>query len=190
MASCAAATAQARASLGVGVGTIRTERGTPFSAASLSPALRYTEAALIKSLSEAPLPLAWQAEALLCRQYLGWKQDDRRLVESIGMLNDHRVNYDGEQNVYYWYYATQAAHHIGGEYWEKWNGRVRDLLIEFQDKGDDPTRAHQKGSWGPRGDAYAKQGGRLMYTSLALITLETYYYHIPLYGYGPAVLLD
>ena len=51
VALCAAATAQARASLGVGVGTIRTEQGTPFSAASLSPALRYTEAALLAQAS-------------------------------------------------------------------------------------------------------------------------------------------
>ena len=64
---------------------------------------------------------------------------------------------------------------------------VRDLLIDLQDKGDDPKHVHQKGSWSPRADPYAKQGGRIMFTALAIITLETYYYHVPLYGYGPCV---
>jgi hypothetical protein len=79
-------------------------------------------------------------------------------------------------------------HHAGGEAWESWNPRVRDLLIEMQDAGKEAGHEHQKGSWSPRGDDYAAQGGRLMYTSLALMTLEVYYYHIPLNDFGPAVL--
>jgi hypothetical protein len=79
-------------------------------------------------------------------------------------------------------------HHAGGENWEAWNPRVRDLLIDLQDNGS--ARPHQKGSWSPLGDDFAAQGGRLMFTSLALITLEVYYYHVPLYGHGPAVVLD
>ena len=35
-----------------------------------------------------------------------------------------------------------------------------------------------------------QQGGRLIYTALSIIALEGYYYHVPLYGYGPYVLLD
>src|SRR5262249_46693452 len=91
---------------------------------------------------------------------------------------------------YFAFYATQTMHHAGGEAWETWNPKMRDLLIELQDKGTEPGFAHQKGSWSPRGDAYAKQGGRLMATSLSLIALETYYYHIPMSGFGTTVLRD
>jgi hypothetical protein len=65
---------------------------------------------------------------------------------------------------------------------------VRDLLVQTQDQGKE--RSHQAGSWSPSCDEYAAQGGRLMFTSLALLTLEVYYYHIPRYAHGPAVALD
>ena len=91
-------------------------------------------------------------------------------------------------SIYFIYYATQVMHHAGGKNWEDWNAKVRDLLIDLQDQGHE--HSHQVGSWSPLGDDFAAQGGRLMFTSLALITLEVYYYHIPLYSHGPAVLLD
>src|SRR5262249_56847063 len=93
-------------------------------------------------------------------------------------------------SIYFIYYATQVMHHAGGDAWEGWNPKTRDLLLELQDQGDTPGREHQKGSFSPTGDEYAAQGGRLMFTSLALLTLEVYYYHIPLNGFGHAVLLE
>ena len=49
--------------------------------------------------------------------------------------------------------------------------------------------AHQRGSWSPKGDPWTGEyGGRLMATSLALLALEVYYYHVPLFDPGPAVL--
>jgi hypothetical protein len=55
-------------------------------------------------------------------------------------------------------------------------------LIETQARPDSGV-AHEAGSWSPKGDDYAVQGGRLMVTSLALLTLEVYYVNVPLYGY-------
>ena len=34
------------------------------------------------------------AEGLLCRMYLGWKQDDRRLIEGVAALNNNPIAYD------------------------------------------------------------------------------------------------
>jgi Glycogen recognition site of AMP-activated protein kinase len=45
------ATAQTRGSLGIGIGTVRTEVGPSFSSASLSPGLRYSTPALVVSAS-------------------------------------------------------------------------------------------------------------------------------------------
>src|SRR5690606_8803551 len=62
--------------------------------------------------------LSMTAEGLLCRQYLGWERDDQRLLDGTGLLVKNLPDWE-DQNVYYWYYATQVCHHMGGELWEK-----------------------------------------------------------------------
>jgi len=135
--------------------------------------------------------LATSAVGILCRQFLSWGPGHPGMTKAVDQLlrSENYLTKD-RNNIYAAFYVSQVAHHLGGEHWEKWNATVRDTLVEFQDKGDDPAKPHQRGSWSPRGDAYAKQGGRLMYTSLSIIALQAYYYHVPLYGYGPYVLLD
>jgi hypothetical protein len=129
------------------------------------------------------------AVGLLCREFLGWGPAHPRLAKGAKQLfRPENFPSKDKLSIYFIFYATQMIHHAGGENWQAWNPRVRDLLIELQDQGS--ARPHQKGSWSPQGDDFAAQGGRLMFTSLALITLEVYYYHVPLYGHGPAVLLD
>lgn len=131
------------------------------------------------------------AVGILCRQFLDWGPGHPGMTKALGhLLRSENFLSKDRNNMYAVFYINQVAHHLGGERWETWNSKVRDLLIELQDKGDDPKTAHQKGSWSPRGDVYAKQGGRLMYTALSLIALQMPYYHIPLYGYGPYTLLD
>jgi hypothetical protein len=86
--------------------------------------------------------------------------------------------------MYYYYYATQVLRHVGGAPWRDWDSRMRSWLLAGQSPGPigpDGTRkdAGSRGSWSPVGDAYGKAGGRLMVTSLALLTLEVYYRHVP-----------
>jgi len=64
----------------------------------------------------------------------------------------------------------------GGDEWVRWNVRLRDDLIARQE-----TVGPAKGSWKPRtGAIHAKQGGRLLTTALATLTLEVYYRYKPL----------
>ena len=70
---------------------------------------------------------------------------------------------------------------VGGPAWDTWNVRMRDMLMAKQDKGKTQGRPHQVGSWSPAGDAHAGAVGRLMITSLSVLTLEVYYRHLPLY---------
>jgi hypothetical protein len=56
---------------------------------------------------------------------------------------------------------------------------MRDWLIKKQDNGG--KNPAQKGSWDPQGDAHGGVGGRVMMTSLCMLTLEVYYRHLPLY---------
>lgn len=123
---------------------------------------------------EIPSPTL-SAVGLLCRQYLGWGPRSPGLIAGVRRLQAPDPN-----NIYFNYYATQVMHHMGGVSWERWNPRMRDLLIETQDKGD--KKAHLKGSWEvAKGDAFARAGGRMMSTSLSILTLEVYYRHLPLY---------
>src|SRR5262249_3958295 len=136
-------------------------------------------------------PPRTSATAVLCLEYMGRGPRDFALAKALHQLGLPQ-NYPTRERpgIYFLFYATQAMHHFGGREWEAWNPRVRDLLLDLQDQGKDPEHPHQKGSWSPFGDDYAPQGGRLMYTSLALLTLEVYYYHVPLNGCGEALLQD
>ena len=118
------------------------------------------------------------AEGLLCRQYLGWKQDDPRLVEGVGALIRNPIDYDaGERDAYYWYYATQACHHMEGKIWDDWNAVMRQAVPEQQIKN-----GAEAGSWSPDGDKWGAYGGRLYVTCLSIYMLEVYYRHLPIYS--------
>jgi hypothetical protein len=118
------------------------------------------------------------AEGLLCRQYLGWKQTDPRLVEGVSALNRNPVDYGvAERDVYYWYYATQACHHMEGKIWEDWNAEMRQAVPEQQIK-----KGAEAGSWDPSGDKWGSYGGRLYVTCLSIYMLEVYYRHLPIYS--------
>jgi hypothetical protein len=130
-----------------------------------------------------PTTVTLTAVGLLCREHLGVSPRDPGLLRGVERLKETPPK-ETTKNSYYYYYATQVLHHLGGDSWEFWNPKMRDLLIETQDKGTDSRHPHQKGSWSPVGDMYGNDGGRLMTTSFALLTLEVYYRHVPLYGRG------
>lgn len=122
---------------------------------------------------------AMSAEGLLCRQYLGWPRNDPRLVEGVSALLDVPVTYNAgrDVNVYYWYYATQAAHHMEGEIWTRWNNVMREEVPAHQVK-----EGPQAGSWDSQIDIWGVEGGRLFVTCLSIYNLEVYYRHLPLYS--------
>ena len=117
------------------------------------------------------------AEGLLCRMYLGWKVDDPGLRSGVEFLRRQHLPNAQHANIYYWYYGTQTFHHYGGEAWEEWNKRMRDILVNSQE-----TAGHQAGSWDVwRNDSHGRSGGRLYVTALATCSLEVYYRHLPIF---------
>ncbi len=128
------------------------------------------------------------AEALLCRQYLGWKRDDPRLIDGIQWLTEpgNLVDFKGKdesglsnRDVYYWYYATQVLHHFRGSAWKTWNDRMKQAMCENQ-VADGP----EGGSWDPQfptPDRWSAEGGRLYVSCLSICILEVYYRHLPIY---------
>jgi hypothetical protein len=115
------------------------------------------------------------AVGLLCRMYLGWKKDNPALQRGVARLAKAGPNAD----LYYDYYATQILHHMEGDAWVAWNAKMRDMLVNSQQKN-----GHAAGSWFEGFDKGhgPEYGGRLYCTSLATMILEVYYRHLPLYG--------
>jgi hypothetical protein len=121
---------------------------------------------------------------LLCRIYLGWKQDHPALKRGVEQMSSKGPMTVPLANMYYNYYATQVMRQYcgdpgteGHEMWEKWNNKMRDWLVQNQEKA-----GHQKGSWYMRGDHGSVGGGRVYCTSMATMILEVYYRHMPIYG--------
>jgi len=119
------------------------------------------------------------AEALVCRQLLGWPRDHPGMLAGTAGVAQH-LRVSEQRNIYYWYYATQLLHNMKGKDWKEWNERVREGLISMQVTG----KACDRGSWDPnepQRDLWGTRGGRLYTTSLSLLTLEVYYRYLPLY---------
>ena len=115
---------------------------------------------------------ATTAIGLLCRMYLGWKQDNGALQRGAQFVSNKGPS---KSNMYYNYYATQVMRHIEGDMWKKWNGVMRDQLVNSQSQ-----TGHEKGSW-IMADRHVAKGGRLYCTSMATMILEVYYRHLPIY---------
>lgn len=114
---------------------------------------------------------------LLCRMYTGWRADHPGLQRGVGQLSVEGPSMLGRNaDMYYNYYATQVMHQCEGEAWRKWNDRLRDFLVQTQSH-----EGHESGSWNFVG-GQAAAGGRLYNTAMAIMTLEVYYRHLPLYG--------
>lgn len=111
--------------------------------------------------------------ALLSRMYAGWKRDDGDLRKGIGLI-DRKGPYD---NLYYCYFASQVMKNWGGAEWNRWNERLRDDLVAWQDREGDAA-----GSWAPRDRSDTSvSGGRLLTTCLAALTLQVYYRNQPIF---------
>jgi hypothetical protein len=130
-------------------------------------------------------------DGILCREFLGATPESKNLVLSARALaRPLTLSARDRPGIYYLFFAQQALHHFGGREWESWNPKARDILIELQERGDEFGREHRAGSWSPVGHQWMEEGGRLMATSLATLTLQVYYSRVPLNGFGSAVLND
>jgi hypothetical protein len=121
------------------------------------------------------------AVSLLCRQYLnGWGRQNLRLIKGVDNYIKPNPPQAAKKDAYYYYYATQVMHNFGGDDWKAWNTKMRDLLVASQEV--DSKKPETIGSWSPVGDQWGQTGGRLMVTSLNILTLEVYYRYLPLYS--------
>jgi hypothetical protein len=124
--------------------------------------------------------LAALAARLLSRQYTGWGPRNQAIIDGTAQLAKHAPDAKIKDLEYY-LFATMVLFHMGGERWDAWNPKMRDLLIANQDRGADAQQRDLKGSWAPAGDPLTESGGRLVATALATLTLEVHQRRLPLY---------
>ncbi len=125
------------------------------------------------------------AQGLLCLLLIGAdKKDEERLRRGGDYLLKNLPQRHDRSTSYYWYHATQVMFHLQGKYWEAWNKRMREVLLNRKKTGGNiyyqRTYGAEAGSWDDH-DQYENHGGRIMATSLRLLMLEVYYRHLPLY---------
>ncbi len=125
------------------------------------------------------------AVGLLCRYYNDkWGPNNPGMAGGVGYLMKNWMPDRNKFNMYYYYYATQVAHFYDGPEWQEWNigknGKkgMRDILIDLQVP---EGRGANSGSWDADTGMIGSHCGRLGTTCLALLTLEVYYRHLPLY---------
>ena len=126
------------------------------------------------------------AVGLLCRYYLnGWGPNHPAMRDGVEyLMKAHKPSNEAVYDMYYYYYATQVMHFHEGDAWHKeWNPAMRDFLIAKQVK--DKNKPTVDGSFDPDGGQWIGPScGRLGTTCFAILTLEVYYRHLPLYGRG------
>ena len=121
------------------------------------------------------------AEALFCRQMLGFRHQSRASQEAVAYMLKNRPRL-GNPNLYYWYYGTLSMYQYGGDAWKQWNELVREHLVSQQKR-----TGNLAGTWDPNGP-WGPYGGRLYSTAIATLTLEVYYRFLPLYRLNDPLL--
>jgi hypothetical protein len=124
------------------------------------------------------------AVGLLSRLYMGATRDDRGVRAAAGRVLRTPPDWeraarweDTFQSYYYWYTATLALFHLGGEEWKAWNFFVVRAVLGLQSE-----KPHEEGSWPPEPSWIGASGGRVYATAINVLTLETYYRYEPLSG--------
>ena len=116
---------------------------------------------------------AMTAAALSARLFAGQRAGDDPMLRAAGdaiLAKPPRWEVTkGTVDLYYWYYATHALHHLGGRTWNQWKKKLQPVLLEHQ--RSDPSYA---GSWDPIG-AWGEDGGRVYATAMGVLCLEASY---------------
>lgn len=106
------------------------------------------------------------AEAMATRLLIG-DSITQSAIEEGELYLMQQLPGTGQDNYYYWYYATIALHQLQNQNWNRWNQALQNRLINSQ---------NPDGSW-PTDTLWGGYGGRIYTTAMATLCLETYYRH-------------
>jgi beta-lactamase regulating signal transducer with metallopeptidase domain len=128
---------------------------------------------------------AMTAAGMFARQLMGAGPKDLALLVAKGCLLANLPDSKPTRNSSYWYCGTLALHAFSDADWVAWNHKLRQVLVETQVR-----QGCAAGSWDPdqpAPDAGNQGGGRLVTTSLSVLSLEVYYRYLPLFRVTTAV---
>jgi hypothetical protein len=118
------------------------------------------------------------AAGILSLQLLD-KYDDPSIPKALEALRKHTIKWDAGVPYFYYfhYYGIQASYQAGGQHWNDWHPKVRELLLSKQ---------NTDGSWDtPPGTAEASEGvvgpNKVYWTAMASLILEIYMHFLPAY---------
>jgi hypothetical protein len=117
---------------------------------------------------------AMTAEALALRLMLKQPTSPEAISEAKQYLLQELPGM-GEENLYYWYYASIALFQLQDEAWPTWNQAMKSQIQKTQ-----VTVGHDAGSWNPN-CIWAGYGGRVYSTTMSCLCLEVYYRYLPIY---------
>ncbi|TWU21641.1 hypothetical protein Pla52o_38280 [Novipirellula galeiformis] len=106
------------------------------------------------------------AEALATRLLIGESVPPAEIREAEQALLQQKPGV-GQDNYYYWYYATLALHQLQDEAWQEWNAALQSRLLSTQ---------LPDGQW-PTESVWGGYGGSVYTTAMATLCLESYYRH-------------
>jgi hypothetical protein len=118
------------------------------------------------------------AAALLARLSGEWSPERPDVLAGRDYVMQHLPPVEAAPlgDLFLYHFATRVLQQLEGAEFDTWNALVREHLIRNQ-----RTDGELAGSWAPQGMRDADQGGRLYATALSLLTLQTYYRHLPLF---------
>jgi hypothetical protein len=128
------------------------------------------------------------ATGVLCMQLLGAaKEAETR--NGLAVMETWTCKWDeagGGDPLYYWYYATQAKFHAGGDIWNNWNKQFSMELVKNQIvlKGagaDGKDIGYWECAQSGGKEAKGHSTGLVYNTTLCCLMLEVYYRYLPTY---------
>jgi hypothetical protein len=118
------------------------------------------------------------AAGILSMQLLG-KFDDPTVPKALAEMAKVPVQWGTAPQYFFYfhYYAIQASYQAGGQHWNDWHPRIRELLLGKQ---------NSDGSWDvPPGTAEANEGvvgpNKIYWTAMGSLVLEIYMHFLPAY---------
>jgi hypothetical protein len=127
--------------------------------ARLDQAGKAAQGVLEEASRSEDLEVKARAEALL-------EKFQDKIVPGVPILQQRLPDWKSA-NFYYWYGGALALSMTGGEPWDAWKDRLRQVLVRNQE-----VQGCARGSWDPAQDTWGSEGGRVYTTALGALCLR------------------